>query len=155
MMIFIRKCFKKPSIILERSRQRLSVFGSKGSEEPASFLADLITGSSNRLFQAFREWQEVASIKKNPDQFQSMDEARMARLERLQAQSDAVSSYFILFELDFLSIYRFRPLKSKLNAMLNWQKFVKSASMPHEKMVAVKSRWRDGKKLKRKIILLQ
>merc|ERR1711931_282288 len=44
-----------------------------------------------RHIQAFREWQEVASIKKNPDQFQSMDEARMARLERLQAQSDAAA----------------------------------------------------------------
>merc|ERR1711962_70212 len=44
-----------------------------------------------RHLQAFREWQEVASIKKNPDQFQSMDDARMARLERLQAQSDAAA----------------------------------------------------------------
>merc|ERR1712212_69514 len=51
----------------------------------------LVKKNLERHLKAFREWQEVASIKKNPDQFQSMEEARMARLERLQAQSDSAA----------------------------------------------------------------
>ena len=150
-MIFTRKCFEKPSFILERLHQRLPVF-----ELGFGFYTNHISGLVNRLFQAFREWQEVASIKKNPDQFQSMDEARMARLERLQAQSDAVSASFI-FSYD---LHQSKSIRVSINislqaAQVKAERDAELAKIRQERIDAARengggkesmARWEEAKK---------
>ena len=41
-------------------------------------------------YQKIIDWWEVAKAKKNPDQFVDFESARLARLEKLQAQHDQV-----------------------------------------------------------------
>jgi len=113
-----------------------------------------------RHLQAFREWQEVASIKKNPDQFQSMEEARMARLERLQAQSDAAAQVKAKRDSELANLRQERIEAARENgggkeSMARWEEAKKKDNLPTltgnttrgatvtEKKQKPKFNWRD------------